>query len=61
MKVTRGLAHGLGAVLLAVLAAAPAAAQALLEVGGQVERPLALSRADLQALARRDYSEQRTV
>ena len=34
---------------------------ALLEIGGAVAKPLALNRADLQALARRDYSEQRTV
>ncbi|RYF40178.1 MAG: hypothetical protein EOO25_13195 [Comamonadaceae bacterium] len=45
-----------------LLAAASALAQpAVLEIGGAVAKPLALTRADLQALARRDYSEERTV
>lgn len=40
----------------------PASAQtALLEITGEVRNPLALNRVDLLALARTDYSEQRTV
>lgn len=57
----RHLLHAVFALVLAAAAAGPAAAQVLIEVGGQVERPLALSRADLQALARRDYTDTRTV
>ncbi len=54
-----GLAVG---CLLLPLAMPRAAAQpALLEVRGEVQTPLALSRADLLALTRRDYAEQRTV
>lgn len=54
-----GLAMG---GLLATLVALPAAAQlALLEVKGEVQQPLKLSRPDLLALTRRDYTEQRTV
>ena len=51
----------MGCVLMP-LAALPAAAQpALLEVKGEVQQPLALSRPDLLALSRRDYAEQRSV
>lgn len=54
-----GLAMG---CLLLPLAVLPAAAQtALLEVRGEVQQPLLLSRADLIALSRRDCAEQRTV
>jgi len=50
------------ALVLLLLPAAPALAQpALLEIVGAVEKPQALSRADLQALTRRDYSDQRTI
>jgi DMSO/TMAO reductase YedYZ molybdopterin-dependent catalytic subunit len=62
MKLRRawlGLAMGCVLMPLAVL---PAAAQpALLEIRGEVQTPLALSRADLLAMNRRDYAEQRTV
>ena len=48
--------------LLLPLAMPRAAAQpALLEVRGEAQTPLTLSRADLLALKRRDYAEQRTV
>jgi DMSO/TMAO reductase YedYZ molybdopterin-dependent catalytic subunit len=54
-----GLAMG---CLLMPLAVLPAAAQpALLEVRGEVQQPLSLSRVDLLALTRRDYAEQRSV
>jgi len=57
-----GLALGCGLMALTLLAAPPAAAQpALLEIKGEVLQPLALSRADLLGLSRRDYAEQRTV
>jgi Oxidoreductase molybdopterin binding domain len=50
------------ASLFIVLAGQPALAQpGLLEVTGQVRQSLALSRTDLLALKRRDYSDQRTV
>jgi DMSO/TMAO reductase YedYZ molybdopterin-dependent catalytic subunit len=53
------LALVMGCLLLPVL---PAAAQpAVLEVRGEVQQPLALSRADLLAFKRRDYAEQRTL
>lgn len=52
----------LAAALLIALGALPAAAQsALLEVVGQVQDPLVLSRAELLAMTRRDYADQRTV
>lgn len=48
--------------LFSPLAVLPAAAQpALLEVRGEVQQPLLLSRTDLLALTRRDYAEQRTM
>ncbi len=48
--------------LLMPLAVLPAAAQpVLLEIKGEVQQPLSLSRADLLSLTRRDYAEQRTV
>lgn len=48
--------------LFSSLAVLPAAAQpALLEVRGEVQQPLLLSRTDLLALTRRDYAEQRTM
>lgn len=50
------------ALLGLLLAGRPAAAQpALLEVRGEVLQPQAWNRADLLALTRRDYSEQRSV
>jgi len=50
------------ACLLIALAALPTLAQpVLLEVVGQVQNPLALGRAELLAMTRRDYSEQRSV
>eukprot|EP01136_Pigoraptor_vietnamica_P009917 Opistho-1_new@46959 len=56
----RALLHA--CLLGLLLAGRPALAQpALLEVRGEVLRPLALGRADLLALSRRDYSEQRSV
>lgn len=52
----------LAAALLIALGALPAAAQsALLEVVGQVQDPLVLSRTELLAMTRRDYADQRTV
>jgi len=49
-------------LMLLLVAGPPALAQpALLEVRGEVLQPLALSRADLLALTRRDYTEQRSV
>lgn len=57
-RMARAFAFALGMLLAA---AAAVAQPVLLEIGGAVNNPLRLSRADLQALARRDYSEERTV
>jgi hypothetical protein len=52
----------LAAALLIALGALPATAQfALLEVVGQVQNPLVLSRTELLAMTRRDHADQRTV
>jgi hypothetical protein len=62
MMVRRTWLMWAAAGLVSPLAVLPAAAQpALLEVRGEVQQPLLLSRTDLLALTRRDYAEQRTV
>ncbi|WP_298923333.1 molybdopterin-dependent oxidoreductase [uncultured Ramlibacter sp.] len=56
------ISRAIACFLLALCVALPTAAQeALLQVTGAVQKPLSLSRADLQALQRRDYSEQRSI
>ncbi len=51
----------LGASLVVPVLAQPAASPALLDVGGAVNQPLAFTRAQLLALPRKDYAENRTV
>ena len=61
-KALRLAAMAMLALCTALSAAPPEVAQGvLLEVTGVVQQPLALTRTDLQALAWRDYAEQRTV
>jgi Oxidoreductase molybdopterin binding domain len=57
----RGFLLTLTAVWAASALAQPAAAPALLEVGGAVHRPLAFTRTELLAWPRKDYAENRTV